>query len=127
MKATAAALAISAPLLFFAAGAGADEQRFDHYQGAPSATVTEALSNLEAYNEYLATLLAKDALSDADMGKIHQLSYTLENALQRLDQELDDIAATLEEVHLGSEQLQGDRVRHNGLDYLKRSRQLTGR
>lgn len=128
MKATVAALAFFAPLLFLTTtGANADEQRFDHYQGAPSATVAEALSNLEVYNEYLASLLAKDELSNADMGKIHQLSYTLENALQRLDQELDDIAATLEEVHLGSEQLQGARVRQNGQGYLKRSRQLTGR
>lgn len=126
MKPTAALLAIALPLTFLAPGAGAAE-RFDHYQGAPAATIQEALSNLEAYNEYLESLLGQDQLTDADMGRIHQLSYTLENALERIDEELDAIAASLEAVHLGSEQLQRDRVLENGRDYLKRTRQLTGR
>ncbi|TXS91294.1 arginase family protein [Parahaliea maris] len=127
MKSTAALLAIALPLTLLSTGAGAAE-RFDHYQGAPAATIQEALSNLEAYNEFLESLLDKgESLSDADMGKIHQLSYTLENALERIEEELDGIAANLEEVHQGSEQLQRDRVLENGSNYLKRTRQLTGR
>ncbi|WP_116367446.1 DUF6746 family protein [Parahaliea mediterranea] len=121
--------AIAASLLFsMASNSSHAEQRFDHFQGAPAASVAEALSNLEVYNEYLQTLLDKDQqLSDADMGKIHQLSYTLENAIQKLQEELNGIAASLEEVHLGSEQLQRERVLENGQDYLKRSRAVTGR
>ena len=122
-----AALTASAILCLAAAGSNADE-RFDHFQGAPAASVAEALSNLEVYNEYLDSLLDKDAqLSDADMGRIHQLSYTLENAIHKLQEELNGIAASLEEVHLGSEQLQRERVLENGRDYLKRSRAVTGR
>ncbi|MFV0277622.1 MAG: DUF6746 family protein, partial [Parahaliea sp.] len=59
----AAVLALTLSFALASTGAHSADERFDHYQGAPSATVAEALSNLEAYNEYLASLLGKDELS----------------------------------------------------------------
>ncbi len=47
------------------------------------------------------------------------LTYTLENALQRIDQEVDAMAISLEEVHLGSETLDQERVSSNGAAYLE--------
>ncbi len=125
MKLTAALMAIVLSFSF-ASGAIAAE-RYDHHQGATADTVEEALSNLETYNEELESILAKDQLSDADMGRIHRISYTLENALGRIEEELEDAAASLEELHLGSEQLQRDRAQENGRDYLDHSRRLIAR
>ncbi len=48
-------------------------------------------------------LVAKDQLSAEELFEVHQLTYTLENALQKIQTEMTDIAAVLEEVYLASE------------------------
>ena len=96
----------------------------DHFSGEPSRTLEEALANLSDYNARLTELLAKDELSNSDLGTVHELSYTLENALARIDAEVDTMATSLEEVHLGSESLDRERVRLNGMAYLNAARPL---
>ncbi|WP_404376092.1 DUF6746 family protein [Vreelandella aquamarina] len=97
----------------------ADEQnRMDHFEGEASETLTQALENMAEGNQRLAELLGAEALTDEQMGEIHMLTYTLENALQRVDQEVESMAVSLEEVHLGSESLDQERVAINGADYL---------
>ncbi|MDT8879366.1 DUF6746 family protein [Halomonas saccharevitans] len=97
----------------------------DHFSGEPSRTLEEAIANLGEYNERLTELLAKDELSNRDLGTVHELSYTLENALARIDAEVDAMAVSLEEVHLGSESVDRERVRLNGMAYLNGARPLT--
>lgn len=97
----------------------------DHFSGEPSRTLEEAITNLGNYNARLTELLAKDELSNRDLGTVHELTYTLENALARIDAEVDTMAASLEEVHLGSERVDRKRVRLNGMAYLNAARPLT--
>ncbi|MEQ6887394.1 DUF6746 family protein [Halomonas sp. CS7] len=97
----------------------------DHFSGEPSRTLEEALTNLSDYNARLTELLAKDELSNRDLGTVHELTYTLENALARIDAEVDTMATSLEEVHLGSESVDRERVRLNGMAYLNAARPLT--
>ncbi|XKH59181.1 hypothetical protein LG290_10805 [Halomonas sediminis] len=52
------------------------------------------------------------------------LTYTLENALQKIAEEGESMAVSLEEVHLGSEMLDQERVVTNGADYLEAARTL---
>ena len=49
---------------------------------------------------------------------MHQLPYTLENALERMEDEIEDIAKTLEKVHVASETNQPDTVKKEGEKYL---------
>ncbi|MDN3523094.1 DUF6746 family protein [Halomonas ramblicola] len=113
--------AVAAGLLATAAHA---DERPDHFEGKASETLEQAMSNFTATNRELAELLAQDELSDEDLGSIHELSYTLENALARIDAEVEAMAVDLEEVHLGSESLDRERVHTHGSAYLEAAQPL---
>ena len=116
------------PLLFagallafgLSATASADE-RPDHFEGEKAQTLAEALSHLSSYNAQLEAILAKDELGPEDTAKIHELTYTLENALARVKSEVEDMEEVLEEVHVASERYQVDTVRSQGRSYLDKS------
>lgn len=95
------------------------DQRPEHYQALPAESIEQAVSNLTSYNQELEALISQSELSDEDMVKIHELTYTLENALQRLQAELEGTAEVLEEVHLGSETMDSNRVLDNARRYLQ--------
>lgn len=95
-------------------GLAAADSRIDHFEGESSATLAEAVANFSAYNGKLAALLAQPALSPTDLGIVHQLTYTLENALEKINQDLEALAETLEEVHLASEKSDAEGVRTHG-------------
>lgn len=101
------------------------DSRPDHYTGKPAASVAQALANLNTYNKELESLLSKELTPEA-MNNIHQISYTLENALELIAKELKTLQQDLEEVHLGSEDLEQPKVSKHGARYLKRSAELFG-
>ena len=113
---TASLLLLSTPLI-------ADD-KLDHFKGAPAATLTEAMSNFSEYNRKLETLLAKDQLAPQDMHEIHVLTYTLEKALQKIDDSVDELEEMLEDVHKGSEHGDPDKVKKQGKSYLNLSGEL---
>jgi len=94
-------------------------ERVDHFEGEPAATLDEALANLTEYNQRLAAVLESESLDAAALHEIHQLSYTLENALQRIDTELETLAETLEELHLASERADVEVTTRSARDYLE--------
>ncbi|RUO62243.1 DUF6746 family protein [Pseudidiomarina insulisalsae] len=119
MKLKASLFALATVFLVQAPVVQADEdQRYEHFKGQPAKNLDQALFNLANFNAKLAEILAKDELSPSDMATIHQLSYTLENALQRLDEEVDELQVVLEEVHLASESMDYDTVKNQGKTYL---------
>jgi hypothetical protein len=59
------------------------------------------------------------------MVKVHELTYTLENALQRLQKDLVKVAADLEEVHQASEKLEADKIQSFGKKYLAQGELFT--
>lgn len=82
----------------------------EHFEGRPSETVTEAVENLNTYTNELVALTEAD-LGPAEMARVHEVTYTLENALARIDEEYDTIAVALEAVHQASERADADTVR----------------
>lgn len=115
---------IAATALLFTSGLAASE--VDHYSGKEAKNLEQAMTNLREYNQRLADLLAKDELSNDDLATIHRLSYTLENALARIDTDLDTMAEVLETVHLASERGETDKVRGRGEPFVEYTRTLTG-
>ncbi|HMO50257.1 MAG TPA: hypothetical protein PKE26_04635 [Kiritimatiellia bacterium] len=95
-----------------------------HFKARPSETAEEARDNLSTYSGKLAEILAKEAMTPEDLIEVHRLTYTLEVALEVLRDALENAAGALEEVHLGSETLDDERVRHNGRIYLERIHHL---
>lgn len=99
------------------------QDRIDHFKGEPAATIEQALQNIAEYNQRLSTVLASE-LTPTKMAEIHQLTYTLENALERLREDLAELADTLEEVHVASETMDYTVVKKAGELYLQTSQQL---
>ncbi|MCC5992150.1 MAG: hypothetical protein JJT99_06470 [Rhodobacteraceae bacterium] len=112
-----AALALSTMPVF------ADE-RVDHYAAEGSATLAEALDNFSTYNKRMAAVLARPEMTRDNMEDIHQLTYTLEVALERIIAEATELADLLEEVHLASEGADAEKLVGLSKAYLAVARQL---
>lgn len=95
------------------------EERPDHFEAKPSPTLNAAIENLAEYNPKLEALIEKSSLSPEDLNTVHQLTYTLEQALAKIGEEKDRVAALLEEVHLASERADEETVKQSGQGYLK--------
>lgn len=112
---------LSLPLIS-ATSAAAD---VDHFTGKTAKDLKSALCNLDKYNQRLAQLVNKKRLKLEDLAEIHQLTYTLEVAVQKTQQELNVIAEELEFVHKGSEHANFDKVKKSGAKYLAKTQLLT--
>lgn len=100
-------------------GAAVADERVEHYEAKPSKTLEEAVTNFSEYNERLAEILEKDELSIDDLERIHQLTYTLEVALAKINENMNALPATLERLHLSSEAHNADEARGVGSVYLE--------
>lgn len=114
MKVFAAAL-LGAAMFLTPPALGEDT---DHFEGLPSETLEEAVASLRSHTALLEARLAGPVDQDAMMD-IHELSYTLENAVERLSAEIERLADALEEVHLASEQWDDDTVREQGAVFVE--------
>ena len=95
----------------------------DHFEGKASDTLPQAVANFSEYNDKLEAVLEGELTPEA-MNEVHRLTYTLENAIARMSEELDSLAETLEEVHLASESADTETVSEQGPAYLEKSRDL---
>ena len=100
------------------------EERYDHFPSLEAADMKTAFCNIQSYNQTLASITAKETLSVEDMVKVHELTYTLENAIMRLQADLNQAAIDLEEVHQASERLEQSTIQTSGKRYLDATRQL---
>lgn len=100
------------------------DDRPDHYQGKPAETLEQAMANFAEYNQKLADILGKKELQAADMHKVHELTYTLENALEKIRDELEELAETLEDIHVASEHANIADVKKHGTVYLETARKI---
>lgn len=96
-------VAVTAFAIVLGGALGAHASGVDHYAGEPSETLEQAVENFATYNAKLTALLERDPLSMADIQEVHEYTYTLERALAKMQDELGDLAVTLEEVHQASE------------------------
>lgn len=100
-----------------------ERQRIDHYEGKESTTLEEAVENYKEYNRKLNAKLQGE-MTPETLAEIHQLTYTLENAVAKIQSELSYIAEKLEEVHVASETMDYDTVKSSGAVYIEKSRTL---
>ncbi|RBP29718.1 hypothetical protein DET50_10968 [Marinobacter pelagius] len=114
-------LTLVAAALMFSLPALAED--YEHYEGEPAETLEQAVTNFSKYNNKLDKLLAGELNPEA-MNEIHQLTYTLENALNKLNGEFDDLAERLELVHEASEYADPETVEREGSIYLQKSRKV---
>lgn len=89
-----------------------------HFPALESPDIQTALCNLEGYNQKLVAISSKSEISAEEMVKVHELTYTLENALIKLSKELEVAAQRLEEVHKASEHMEPKIINNSGKRYL---------
>jgi len=94
------------------------DEKYDHFPSLDAPDVATALCNLQNYNEKLSAITKQKELDAADMVKVHELTYTLENALARLKTTIEEAAVALEEVHLASESMDASVIDQSGKSYL---------
>lgn len=73
------------------------EDRVEHYEGQAVADQAEAVKSLDTHNAQIIERLKNETLSAADLEKIHEISYSLETAVDFLISE-----KTLPEAKLGA-------------------------
>ena len=110
---------LAAAALSFGVATMAKAESVEHFKGESAESLEEAVTNFKRYNQRLENLLKQDSMSADDVTKVHQLTYTLENALAKINDELDKLAVKLEEVHLASEKYDADAVRDHGDAYME--------
>lgn len=100
----------------------------DHFEGKKAETYEEAVSNMKEANGRLEDLLADGEVTGEEFYKIHRMSYTMENALAKIREESDgnyeDVAGSLEAVHLASEKRDPETVLREGRNYLEGARAM---
>lgn len=109
---------------FMVASAAVADDSHGHFKGKPSETLEQALVNFSEYNQKLSEVLKQETLSALDMQQIHELTYTLENALEKINASMLELTETLEAVHVGSETGDTETTRAEGLRYLETARQI---
>lgn len=114
-------LALAATLAFSAQGFA--EQRVEHFKGLPAPDLATAVQNFSEYNDLLAKKLAVAATPES-MAEVHTLTYTLEIALEKINQEVAALAETLEEIHIASETAEPEVMTAKGKEYLQVTREL---
>ncbi len=120
-------ITVSSLLIFSLSTTMAFATDIEHFKGKPSTTIEEARLNLSEQNRQMAKMLSsKNKLSPQDMVKLHQMSYTMENALERLSDELEKLEDELEKIHLASENINGGNktIRAIAPNYLDTSKRL---
>lgn len=95
------------------------EERYNHFPALDAPDLPTAVCHLSRYNKKLTNIVNADDISVEDLVKVHELTYTLENALMKVQESLQVAAADLESVHLASESIDYNTVKLSGLTYLK--------
>lgn len=94
-------------------------EEYNHFPSLPSKDISTAMCNIKTYNQKLDTIMAQKELSAQDMVKVHELTYTLENALIFLKEVINKAAVDLERVHKASEALDPKTIKQSGNEYLQ--------
>lgn len=111
-------LLITSILLLSASQSTLADEKYNHFPSLKSEDINTALCNIKNYNEKLAVITSKTELSAEDMVKVHELTYTLENAVNFLRETLKQVSVDLEEVHKASERLEPKIIKSAGESYL---------
>ena len=99
-------------------------ERADHYKGKVPKSLDQAMSYLRSHNAQLNTLLKTEKLSPQQLDEIHQMTYTMENAIKKLKNEVTVISDSLEALHKASETGKTKITKNLGEKYLLLSKPL---
>ena len=117
---------ISAIILAAATVSVAHATDVKHFKGEKPETMAEAIAIIEKYNAQLEGRIQYE-LTPYTMAEIHQMTYSLENALEFIDDHLDQTQENLEKVHIASETMDTETVQKKGKEFLQGTKELLGK
>lgn len=106
------------PLTLLASCSVSAGEKYNHFPSLPAPDPETAICNLTKFNAKLAEITNKKQITPEDMVKVHELTYTLENAVAQLQSTLEVTAVELEKVHKASERMDQNVVKTSGDIYL---------
>ena len=106
-----------------AQSAHSDEQ-YAHFPALESNDLQTAICNIQTYNQKLNAILSAPEITVQDMVKVHELTYTLENAVNFLKGSLEQTSIDLEKVHKASEVLDASIIKNAGKRYMNSTTML---
>ncbi len=95
-----------------------------HFKGEKVETLAEAVKQFSAQNQKFAQMIQDGTIDLKEMGEIHMMTYTMENAMKKIKKEVDEMEELLEEVHEASEHGETEKVLKNGQHYLEKAQTL---
>ena len=101
------------------------DERPEHFEGAVVQGWEQAITILRDANLELQTLSEQQGLSHQDSARIHELSYTMENALAVLATQIKTSSDALEALHLSSETPNLEQTEMLQKQYLKTATPIT--
>jgi hypothetical protein len=117
MKKSLAILCLAATLAL-PTFANAEAEKIEHYEGQEIASSQEAITILQKDSAKITELLDGSDINDTVFETIHEMSYTLENATDKLialeytaQPKLDALDEAVQAIHHASESHEGDKVK----------------
>lgn len=118
MTTTSAAIMIGLAVCNAPALASDEGERPSHYVPEASETLEQAVDNFVTTSAEVARILSSEPLSVEEMERVHELTYTLEVALAKMNEELAALPEVLEVLHKASEGEDVARFKAAGAAYL---------
>jgi len=116
-------LRIATLSIFFSLSANTYSEGTDHFEGKKFDNIAEAVEVLKDYNQRFEDKM-NGQLDALTLHEIHELSYTMEDALAYITSTLYTVAEELETVHQATEHASPDTVRDSGTKYLELTRAI---
>ena len=99
-------------------------EQLEATEGQPIESLKQAVDALALNNDLLEVLLDKPELTDSDLSIIQRLSETIENALVKVDEEVNIMHERVLEIRAGADGQEPERIHESGQDYLERVKTL---
>lgn len=99
-------------------------EQLEAAEGQTIETLKQAVDALALNNDLLEVLLDKSELTNNDLAIIQRLTETIENALVKIDNEMDIMVELVLDVRAGADGQEQERIRDSGQDYLQRIKTL---
>ncbi len=125
MRNTLLTLTLAGAGVFFTGALTQASDDVNHFTGKASGSLEQAFVNLKEHNRVIVDIAAKESLTALDAHTVHETTYTLEKALEKLKSELEATQVSLELLHKASEKNATGDIKALAETYLKDVKRFT--
>lgn len=120
MKNLLLSAALTLPTLCYA-----DNESVDHFQGEEPQSLAHAKMMVQQSHQQIEALLRNEKLTTEEIHELHELTYSLENAVAFIQEDIKNAADALETLHKASETYDPKKTRDSAKVYLQAAKVLS--